>query len=82
MKAYEKHWSPEGIYVRRENACIFPPTKELFYKVRRVGTKKGTPLEKGEGNFLSRREAYLAGNKLVRIMRREKLSLKIKSLFK
>ena len=82
MANIEKKWTPEGIYVRRADVCIFPPKKEKYYKVRRIGSKQGKPLEKGEGNFLDRKEAYTAGNKLVRIMRREKLSLKIKSLFK
>jgi len=82
MANIEKHWTPEGIYVRRADVCIFPPKKEKYYKVRRIGSKQGKPLEKGEGNFLDRKEAYAAGNKLVRIMKKEKRVPFFKFLFK
>ena len=68
MSASEKKWTPEGIYLRRKFACIFPPKDDKYYKVRRIHSRKGSPLEKGEGNYLSRKQAFRAGNKLVRMM--------------
>ena len=70
----EYGWSFEGYNYRKGNASISLPLKSKkinpIWKVRIVGGRTGTPLETGECNVNSREEAFKAGNKLVKQLKK------------
>lgn len=77
----EKGWKKEEDHLRKENACIFPPNKQKYYRIRRAPVKRGRMLEKGECNMIDRKEAFEAGNRLVRRMKKEEHQAWLQLLF-
>jgi len=79
-----KNWTREGIYYRRDDVCIFPPKRNPYYKIRRIriNGKRGKPLETGECNIIGEKLAFKMGNRLRRIMRKEKYGSWFKRIFR
>ena len=67
----EWFWSEEGMCFRRKDVTILKPKGvNGNWKVRKVNSKRGQPLEPGEIDQKTRKEAFTAGNRLVKEMKK------------
>ena len=64
-------WTVEGFCFRRKDVTILKPkTVNGVWKVRKVNCQKGLPLEPGEIDQKTRKEAFISGNHLVKEMKK------------
>jgi hypothetical protein len=70
MKFYQRHWTEEGIFWRRDEVVIRKETLHKDFQIRRVKSIPGK-LEPGECDAVTERLAFRKGNKLVNLMKKE-----------
>jgi hypothetical protein len=72
---YKRGFTEEGILWRKGDAEVIKPKKAgRNWKVRISGGKEGQPLEKGEGDFILEKDAFRAGRKLAKQLKKLKKS--------